>query len=70
MVTPCCCQANIYIFGAVILRSLKSPKEVKVSRSQKQFMVSPILPKKEKENKKNQPNSTMIPQVELFLVLF
>ena len=39
---------------------------LKVSKSRKQFMVSSILPK----NEKNRPNSTTIPQVDFFCSFF
>ena len=40
---------------------------LKVRKSRKQFMVSPILPKNERKNEKIRPNSTMIPHVEFFV---
>ena len=43
---------------------------LKVRKFQMQFMVSSIVLKNERKNKKNRPNSTMIPQVEFFFSLF
>ena len=53
------------------LFSTKSNKKfLKVSKSRKQFMVSSILPKNERKNEKNRPNTTMIIRVQFFSFVF
>ena len=55
----------------VYFKSLEdSVLALKGRKSRKQFMVSSILQKNEGKNKKTQPKSTMIPQVEFFLLIF